>query len=187
MKNEQSQIQQQPSRLFEMKILRLATLLSEGDEGLDRDGLRLALDSAGIDSRSSYGAFPRGRTPACRRLAQPGGDGAIVVGTGHCTHVTVERGVACPFPRSPEGRLTRNCRPLYRRVVQRALSLALPFGIYQNNPNGWEISTKGSVFANRNSVFLIICSHKESGSELNIVGVSAGKTNHAPNSTSVRN
>lgn len=49
MKNEQSQIQQ-PSRLFEMKILRLATLLSEGDEGLDRDGLRLALDSAGIDS-----------------------------------------------------------------------------------------------------------------------------------------
>jgi hypothetical protein len=102
MKNEQSQIQQQPSRLFEMKILRLATLLSEGDEGLDRDGLRLALDSAGIDSRSSYGAFPRGRTPACRRLAQPGGDGAIVVGAGHCTHVTVGRGLACPFPRSPK-------------------------------------------------------------------------------------
>jgi len=50
MKNEQSQIQQQPSRLVEMKILRLVTLLSEGDEGLDRDGLRLALDSAGIDS-----------------------------------------------------------------------------------------------------------------------------------------
>ena len=49
MKNEQSLIQQ-PSRLFEMKILRLATLLSEGDEGLDRDGLRLALDSAGSDS-----------------------------------------------------------------------------------------------------------------------------------------
>jgi hypothetical protein len=49
MKNERSQIQQ-PSRPFEMKILRLATLLSEGDEGLDRDGLRLALDSAGSDS-----------------------------------------------------------------------------------------------------------------------------------------
>ena len=43
MKNEQSQIQQ-PSRLFEMKILRLATLLSEGDEGLDRDGFRRVED-----------------------------------------------------------------------------------------------------------------------------------------------
>ena len=51
MKNEQSQIQQ-PSLLFEMKILRLATLLSEGDEGLDRDGLRLALDNTSVSSIS---------------------------------------------------------------------------------------------------------------------------------------
>ena len=33
-----------------MKILRFASLLSEGEEGLDRDGLRLALESAGSDS-----------------------------------------------------------------------------------------------------------------------------------------
>jgi hypothetical protein len=50
MKNEQSQIRQQPSGLSEMKVLRLVTLLSEGDEDLDGDGLRLALDRAGIDS-----------------------------------------------------------------------------------------------------------------------------------------
>jgi hypothetical protein len=49
MKNEQSKIQQ-PSRPIEMKILRLATLLSEGDDDLDHDGLRLVLDSAGSDS-----------------------------------------------------------------------------------------------------------------------------------------
>ena len=92
MKNEQSQIQQ-PSRLFEMKILRLATLLSEGDEGLDRDGARLELDSAGRDSAVLTARFHPGRTPACRRLAQPGGGGAIVVGAGHCTHVTEGRGL----------------------------------------------------------------------------------------------
>ena len=93
MKNEQSQIQQ-PSLLFEMKILRLATLPSEGDEGLDRDGLRLALDSAGSDSAVPTARFHAGRTQACRRHARPGGDGAIVVGAGHCTHVTEGRVLA---------------------------------------------------------------------------------------------
>ena len=42
---------------LEMEILRVAALLSEGDEGLNQEELRRALDSAGIDPAQSTSRF----------------------------------------------------------------------------------------------------------------------------------
>jgi hypothetical protein len=51
---------------LEREILRIAALLSEGDEGLNRDGLRQALESAGIDPARATARFHE----AALRLAE---------------------------------------------------------------------------------------------------------------------
>ena len=57
MENEESQIRQEPLLPLEMRILRLADLLSEGDEDLDRDGVCGELESAGIDPAAPTARF----------------------------------------------------------------------------------------------------------------------------------
>jgi len=60
----------------------------------DRDGLRLALDSAGSDSAVLTARFHAAALRFVEDLRSQGETGAIVVGAGHCTHVTEGRGLA---------------------------------------------------------------------------------------------